>query len=64
MTSPNSMHETGLKASALGQPRGMGWGRWWEGDSGWGTHVHPWLIHVNVCQKPPQYFKVIRLQLN
>ena len=19
------------------------------------THVHPWLIHVNVWQKPPQY---------
>ena len=21
------------------------------GGSGWGTHVHPWLIHVNVWQK-------------
>ena len=20
----------------------------WEGGSAWGTHVHPWLIHVNV----------------
>ena len=20
------------------------------GGSGWGTHVHPWLIHVNVWQ--------------
>ena len=29
-----------------------------------GTHVHPWLIHVNVWQKPLQYFKVISLQLN
>ena len=28
-----------------------------------GTHVHPWLIHVNVWQKPPQYCKVISLQL-
>ena len=27
----------------------------WEGGSGWGTHVHPWLIHVNVWQKPPQF---------
>ena len=27
------------------------------------THVHPWLIHVNVWQKPPQYYKVISLQL-
>ena len=22
----------------------------WEGGSGWGTHVYPWLIHVNVWQ--------------
>ena len=29
-----------------------------------GTHVHAWLIHVNVWQKPPQYCKVIILQLN
>ena len=37
----------------------------WDGDggSGWGTHVHPWLINVSVCQKPPQYCKVISLQL-
>ena len=31
--------------------------------SGWGTHVNPWLIHVNVRQKPLQYCKVISLQL-
>jgi len=30
----------------------------WEGGSGWGTHVHPGVIHVNVWQKP-QYCKVI-----
>ena len=35
----------------------------WEGDSGWGAHVHPWLSHVSVWQKPPQYCKVISLQL-
>jgi len=28
----------------------MGWGRRWEGGSGWGTHVNPWQIHVNVWQ--------------
>ena len=25
----------------------------WDGEEGgsvWGTHVHPWLIHVNVWQ--------------
>ena len=37
-----------------------------EGDGrglGWGTHVNPWLIHVNVWQNPLQYCKVISLQL-
>ena len=41
----------------------MGWGGRWEQGSGWGTHVNPWLIHVNVWQKPLQYCKVISLQL-
>ena len=41
----------------------MGWRGRWEGGSGWGTHVRPWLIHLNVWQKPPQYCKVINLQL-
>ena len=35
------------------QRGGMGWGGMWKGDSQWGTHVHLWLIHVNVWQKPP-----------
>ena len=35
----------------------------WEGESGWGIHVNPCLIHVNVWQKPLQYCKVISLQL-
>ena len=52
-----------LRAGALGWPRGMGWGGRWKGGSGWGTHVNPWLIHVNVWQKPLQYCKVISLQL-
>ena len=48
---------------ALYQPRGVGWGGRWDGGSGWGTHVHSWMIHVNVWQKPPQYCKLINLQL-
>ena len=52
-----------LRAGALGWPRGMGWGGRWKGGSGWGTHVDPWLIHVNVWQKPLQYCRVISLQL-
>ena len=35
----------------------------WEGGSGWGTHVNPWLIRVKVWQKPLQCCKVITLQL-
>ena len=31
----------------------------WEGGSGWGIPVKPWLILVNVWQKPLQYCKVI-----
>ena len=45
------------------QPRGIGWRGRWEGGSGWGIHVYPRLIHVNVWQKPLQYCKVISLQL-
>ena len=52
-----------LRAGALGWPRGMGWGGRWAGGSGWETPVNPWLIHVNVWQKPLQYCKVISLQL-
>ena len=57
------MHETSAGAGALGRPSGMGWRGRREGGSGWGTHVNPWLIHVNVWQKPLQYCKVISLQL-
>ena len=58
------MHETGRSGLVhWDDPEGWdGEGRW-EGGSGWGTHVHPWLIDVNVWQKPPQYRKVISLQL-
>ena len=54
ITSPGWMHET----SVQGWYTGMG-----RGESGWGTHLNPWLIHVNVWQKPLQYCKVISLQL-
>ena len=52
-----------LGDGALGRPRAKGWGGRREGGSGWGTHVNPWLIHVNVWPKPLQYCKVINLQL-
>ena len=37
-----------LGPDALGRPRGSGWRGRWEGGSGWGTHVNPWLFHFNV----------------
>ena len=37
-----------LGPGALGRPRGIGQRGRWEGGSGWGIHVNPWLIHVNV----------------
>ena len=52
-----------LGPGALGRPRGIGWRGRWQGGLGWGTHVNPWLIHVNVWQNPLQYCKVISLQL-
>ena len=52
-----------LGPGALGRPRAMGWGGMREGESGWGTHVNPWLIDVNVWQKPLQYCKVFSLQI-
>ena len=35
----------------------MGWGGRWEGGSGWGTHVHPWQIQVNVRQNQDNIIK-------
>ena len=60
ITSPGSMHETGC-SGLVHWDDSEGWDG--EGGSGWGTHVHPWLIHVNVWWKPLQYYKVISLQL-
>ena len=65
MANPSLMHEMGhSKLVHWDDPEG------WDGKGGGGgfgiggTHIHPWLIHVIVWQKPPQYCKVISLQLN
>ena len=58
------MHETG-------HPKPVLWdnleGQGEEGGSNGvrdrGTHVYPWLTHVDVWQKPSQYCKEIILQL-
>ena len=61
IASPGSMHETGC--SGLGHWDDLGG---WDGEGGErgvldGEHVYPWLIHVNVWQKPLQYCKLISL---
>ena len=49
ITSPGGMHETSARAWCTGKTqrnrveREVG-----GGESGWGIHVTPWLIHVNV----------------
>ena len=39
-----------LGADALRRPRGMVQGGRREEDSGWGTRVYPWWIHVDIWQ--------------
>ena len=58
-SSPGLIHETGYSGPVhWDDPEG------WDGEGGGrGVHVHSWLIHGNVWQKPPQYCKVISLQL-
>ena len=63
ITSPGWMHETSAQDWCTGKTQRDGMGREVGGGSGWGIHVNPSLIHVNVWQKPVQYCKVIRLQL-
>ena len=63
ITSPGLIHETGHSGPVhWDDPEG------WDGEGGgrgvqMGTHVHPWLFHVNAWQKPLQYCKLISLQL-
>ena len=63
MTSPSSMHETGHSKLVHWDDPERWDGEGGGGASGWGTHVHPWLIHVSVWQNPLQYYKVISVQL-
>jgi len=58
MTSASLMHEAGHSKLVL-----------WDNPEGWGGEgggmevqyggrmVHPWLIHIDVWQKPSQYIK-------
>ena len=50
IASPGLMHETGCSGLCTGMTQKDGMGREVGGGSGWGTHIHPWWIHVNVWQ--------------
>ena len=63
ISSPGWMHETSARGWCTGMTQGMGWRGRWEGGFRMGNTLNPWLIHVNVWQKPLQYCKVISLQL-
>ena len=57
------MHETSAQGWCTGKTQRDGMGREEGGGIRMETHVNPWLIPVNVWQKPLQYCKVISLQL-
>ena len=47
-TSPGWLHETSARAWCTGMTQRDGMEREVGGGSGWGIHVYPWLIRVNV----------------
>ena len=49
-----------LGAGALGRPRGMVWGGKREEDSGWGTRVYLWQIHVDIWQNQ---YNIVKLKI-
>ena len=56
MTSASSMHEGGHSKPLLwDNPEGWGGEGGGTGVQDGGTHVYPWVIHVDVWQKPPHY---------
>ena len=48
ITSPGWMHETGVQAWCTRKTQRDWVEREMGGGSGWGLHVNPWMIHVNV----------------
>jgi len=65
MTSTSLVHEAGHSKPVLWDNPEE-----WDGDGSGsgvqdgGTHVHPWLIHIDVLQKPPQYCKYPPIKIN
>ena len=51
IASPGLMQDTGCSGLVhWDDPEGWYWEEDGRGGSGWGTHVHPWQIHVDVWQ--------------
>ena len=48
-----------LGAGALGRHKGMIQGGRREEGSGWGTHVYPWWIHVDIWQNQ---YNIVKLK--
>ena len=64
MKSESLMPESGdTKPMFWDNPEGWGGEGGGKGVQVEGTHVHLWLIHADVWQKPSQYRKVTILQL-
>ena len=64
MTSESLMYEAGHSKLVLwNNPVGWAVKGGGKGVQGGGTHVHPWLVHIDVWQKPPQLCKVTIFQL-
>ena len=63
IASPGWMHETNAQGWCAGKTQRDGLAREAGGGIGMGNTCNPWLIHVNVWQKPLRYCKVISLQL-
>ena len=61
MTSASLMHEAGHSKPVLWDNPEEWVGREVGGRFRTWGHVHPWLIHVEVWKKPPQYCKVTGL---
>ena len=63
ITSPGWMPETSARGWCTGKTHRDRMWREVGGRIGMEKHVNPWLIHVNLLQKPLHYCKVISLQL-
>ena len=64
MTNASSIHKAGhSKLVPWDNPEGCGGEGGGRGFQDEETLVCLWLIHVDVWQKPPQYFKITSLQL-